>query len=461
MKNKRIRSRKAKKLAIKKGRTVKQRSRERTIRLARSQKELARILETNETNQANSSTLPNNLPLNLPTNTTISENNANTNTVGNLPYTNRELNTAEPVFGRPSRMTTLKSKSQLRKLKTRLARTLKQKQRERAIRKLRAVKEGEREREEAEPNNNVNLNYLYNEPEVWYEMQTWYGEKYYYEPGQGIAALEPPPSAYIVSGEEDSSSASAFSRLMLKTEKKNRQAKKAMAMKLLEAHPKNTFVIEIERNSRKEKITIKTLLDLLKQAQRQFTSLTVIWIDKNIKNSYYYKFEYGRDLENNDYNDYTDYNDYGYGYRVRRRHHVSYGFNAFKYNILEYFVPDIFERNDYYGVGYIDSSSLADKYNGFYTWSYLKDWVLNLKEVKAAKERIQQAKVTGPQKLEQLQLDALKRAYTRFETKTGRDFPVNMQNVLESYMTGKKPVTQYYRERDNLAHINTNLFQKE
>lgn len=470
IKNQRIRSRKAKKLAIKRGRTLKQKSRERNLRSARAVKQLATVLENNNVENGpnyNWANYPTNAPpiANANGNANANPNaNGNANTVGNLPYTNRELNTAEPVVGRPLRMKTLKSKSQLRKLKTRLARTLKQKQRERNIRKLRAVKEGEREREEADPNENVNLNYVYNEPEVWYEITAYYGDTYYYEPTREIAAWEPPGNVYLVSGEEDESSRKAFHKLMRKTQKKSLQIRKAKAMELFEAHPKNTFVIEIERNSRKEKITIKTLLDLLKKSQKPFTELRLVWIDTNIKNSYYYQFRYGRDFDNDDYNNYSDDNGYGYGYRARRRYAATYGFNKFKYNILEYFVPDLFkDSDDYYGYsfGYRgDSYDLADKYNGVYSWSHLKEWILNLNEVKAAKERIQQAKVSGPQKLEQLQLDALKRAYSRFEAKTGKDFPVNMQNLLESYMTAKKPVTQYYRERDNLAHIDTDLFQR-
>ena len=80
--------------------------------------------------------------------------------------------------------------------------------------------------------------------------------------------------------------------------------------------------------------------------------------------------------------------------------------------------------------------------------------------MQAEVKRLKALRPIAMQKYRDLQMEGLKRAYTRFERKTGKDFPVNMQNLLESYMTDKKPVLQYYQQRDNLAHIDTNLFQK-
>lgn len=462
------RSRKLKKLAIKKARTQRQKRRERNLRSARLEKQLETVLENANENIVSS--LANDAGSNLP-NTAANEFNANANTNVNLPYTNKELNTVEPSVGRPSRVLTQKSKAQQAKLKTRLARTLKQKQRERTIRKLRSLKEGEREREEAEPNENVNLNYLYNEPEVWYVTSNYMGDTYYYEPIQDIALWVPPRHAYVAVGEEDEYSREALRKLINKTRKEKLKAKKAEAIAKFEAHPKNRFIIQVEEHGRRIDIDIKTLLSLLDKGYKPFTTLYLVWIDKNRNDSYYYKFQYGRDFENNnDYNSNYDYDNYGYRYRYRRRYGPSYGFNVFKFDILDYFVPNYSyeaDDNDYY-YGYRFNYDELDithqmhrQFRGLYSWPALKAFLLSLHEIKEAKKRIETAKVTAPQKLERLQLEGLKRAYSRFEEKTGKDFPVNMQNLLESYLTAKKPVTQYYRERDNLSHINTSLFHNQ
>jgi hypothetical protein len=79
---------------------------------------------------------------------------------------------------------------------------------------------------------------------------------------------------------------------------------------------------------------------------------------------------------------------------------------------------------------------------------------------KAEKER--QAVLTAEPKLRQLQVKALESALREHEqrNKTKRQFPQNIQNIMEQHILGRKFPSKYFETRNNLSRIQTNLFHQ-
>lgn len=69
------------------------------------------------------------------------------------------------------------------------------------------------------------------------------------------------------------------------------------------------------------------------------------------------------------------------------------------------------------------------------------------------------AKYTAAPKLTSLRLKGFEEMMKKFEGSTGQQFPRNAQNLIEEHLLGRPHLQTYLRERDNLAKINTTLFE--
>jgi hypothetical protein len=98
-------------------------------------------------------------------------------------------------------------------------------------------------------------------------------------------------------------------------------------------------------------------------------------------------------------------------------------------------------------------------YNPRDFYSYI-EFLLNLPHLqeKAAKER--QAVLTVPSKLKELQRKGLEGEIKKYEQTSKRQFPQNVQDIIEQHMMGHMYPPQYFQTRNNLQRIQTNLFQQ-
>ncbi len=304
----------------------------------------------------------------------------------------------------------------------------------------------EEESEEEEPSNDT-------VPSYWYAIE-YHDYLFYVQEGTGKVRLERPPSTNIVDGRFRTKwvymkdiepffsykIANKMERLIQREERKQIKAAYKEGKEAFEKQPKERFLIRLNK---KDMITATKLMSLLNGDGREIKSLDIVWIGKTLRDSYYVKVVYGLSMD--------PFNNYNNSY---------YCFNIFQEYVYKFFDPSL-SRKLYEARGYnFDYDGNEGTFDNCLSWRTFIDYIRELPHMQAEVKRLKALRPIAMQKYRDLQMEGLKRAYTQFERKTGKDFPVNMQNLLESYMTDKKPVLQYYQQRDNLAHIDTNLFQK-
>ena len=390
----------------------------------------------------------------------------------NMGYNNNNNNAEnEPVirFGSTKtrrRPTKSLSKTQKAKKEKSYRRSLAQRQRERGIRAARSLKFQEREMEEEEEGEAEEESSNYTVPSYWYAVE-YENHMFYIEKNTGKVQFDRPPDTNIVDGRYKSSwvYSNSFvtpkigrkmSRLIER--EKNRAIKAAYkeGKDLFEKQPKERFIIRLNK---KDLITATKLMDLLDGNGADIKNIDIVWVGKTVRNSYYYRFSYGPSQDPYNYNSNNDWSDNAYGHYRFGRAPPKYCFNIYRKNILSFFDPN-FPKKLYKAQASNRDYWYGDQFEECINWHSLKNYIQSLWHFQEELNRLKALRPIAMQKYRDLQMEGLKRAYTRFERKTGKDFPVNMQNLLESYMTDKKPVLQYYQQRDNLAHIDTNLFQK-
>ena len=120
-----------------------------------------------------------------------------------------------------------------------------------------------------------------------------------------------------------------------------------------------------------------------------------------------------------------------------------------------YMKPQVFESQlghfqaDGDWSGMFESSKRLGRYTNIY---HIFQYIMELPGLSEQMERERVAPFTAPGKLKRLQEKGL-------NALVGERLPPNVQNIVESYMFANRPRQQHIEDRDNLARINTSLFQ--
>ena len=209
---------------------------------------------------------------------------------------------------------------------------------------------------------------------------------------------------------------------------------------------KDTFYIRVGGD---KSVTLKQFVENLHYYSTNY-KIEILYLSSNPQNTYYYILKYM---------DYTDYDHYNYGYNSNDFQEP--GFEVWRMDPVEFFKPVAIPHSwDYYGPDMNnDYNVFSGKLIEFVPRSRVRRYLRAIPYLKKVYERQEKARVTGRAKLEALRMKAVESAVEKFETKTGRTIPQNVQNLIEQSI---KPIDyRYYQGRDNLKRINTSLFQNE
>ena len=94
-----------------------------------------------------------------------------------------------------------------------------------------------------------------------------------------------------------------------------------------------------------------------------------------------------------------------------------------------------------------------------FAYKRLLQFIKSLPHFQEAINVFGKAKYTAPPKLTSLRLKGLEEMMKKFEQSKGKQVPRNVQNIIEEHLLERPHLQTYLRERDNLAKINTTLFE--
>lgn len=216
-------------------------------------------------------------------------------------------------------------------------------------------------------------------------------------------------------------------------ERERRNAEqKARMLAYIDGLPKNTFYIRVNDHERFYKMY--ELVNILRNPAYRLHNLYILYLGDTLDTSTYFHFRESSYYEPDMYMHIL-------AWEISEGNPIAFFFGHHS------LFPDTWKENV---LGYYKLSKdrllqvIEEKFPGF------------LKQA----EKTRLAVYTAPSKVKSLQQKGLDVFVERLQKKAGQDLPPNTQNLIESYMFERKPPQQYFEGRDNLARIQTNLFQK-
>ena len=316
---------------------------------------------------------------------------------------------------RVSALKTLKQKKRINRFR---ALSLRQKQRELALRRLRGVKESERGLENANTNENNENN----------ETNT----------------------RSLTESEQFERNREEMERQEREAEELERQEelkKYREAKARFDSVKPNTFIL------RQNKDNLLRPSDLVRSFRLYFYSNSFELFYKGVseEDSYYYFFE-----EEEEYNTVEENNDFNFEVEP-----VSI-MVVYKVDPVLFFKEIIPPKFFGWGGQELDfyKSPPGTLEATLTNYQEMREFIMGLPGFREKVRREQEAVFTGPPKLERLRLRGLQEATRQFEERAGSAVPRNVSNTLETYLRSYYPAQhRYLQNRDNLSRISTTLFQ--